>query len=237
MAAKSKREKAFDMFDNGLTTDSPQFKALKLKSSTKYNYLSRWRADRGIESPEEPVEEPVTTKQPASTKKLDRTKGTNLGGGEKVAMLIEKEPALIKQPVRSEEPSPPEDEPQLSEGSKGKEHSSRDIQMQAWFAPPGGNGKEPPENGVNPPSGENPLGDGLTLAHGGIDDEGLKIQCRINVKTYMLYRYVASNQSVGEDGNPRELLIGDFIDDCVEDVFLGRGLDLGIINIKKGVNQ
>lgn len=54
---------------------------------------------------------------------------------------------------------------------------------------------------------------------------GLPISVRISVKTLALYQ-IARAMS----GDSLEL--GDFIDDCVEDVFRGRGQDLGLIKTK-----
>ncbi|MFC1968548.1 hypothetical protein ACFLVX_04080 [Chloroflexota bacterium] len=53
---------------------------------------------------------------------------------------------------------------------------------------------------------------------------GLTVTVEISVKTLMLYQIAASRQQ-------DELTFGDFIDTCVEDFYLGRGLDLGLIRI------
>lgn len=43
----SKKDKAFELFDEGKNPSSPEVKALKLKGSTKYNYYSEWLKKRG----------------------------------------------------------------------------------------------------------------------------------------------------------------------------------------------
>lgn len=56
---------------------------------------------------------------------------------------------------------------------------------------------------------------------------GLPITTKISVKTLALYQ-IASSTS--ED----KLSLGDFIDQCVDDFFEGRGMSLGLINNKGG---
>lgn len=57
---------------------------------------------------------------------------------------------------------------------------------------------------------------------------GIPISINISIKTLALYQ-IASSSS----GN--NLDIGDFLDDCVADWFKGRGLDLGLVKLNKGV--
>ena len=54
--------------------------------------------------------------------------------------------------------------------------------------------------------------------------QGLTFAVTVSTKTLMLYQIAASQQ---ED----ELTLGDFIDGCVQDVYQGRGFDLGLIKI------
>ncbi len=57
--------------------------------------------------------------------------------------------------------------------------------------------------------------------------QGLLIQAKISVKTMMLYEIAAG---MTKDG---PLLLGDFIDTCVEDTFRGRGKDLGLVELQE----
>jgi hypothetical protein len=57
--------------------------------------------------------------------------------------------------------------------------------------------------------------------------EGLPIRVAISIKTLALYQYMRA-----KSGDSLEL--GDFIDDCVADVFRGRGFDLGLVKLEGG---
>ena len=72
---------------------------------------------------------------------------------------------------------------------------------------PGGNGGKP-KDGKKPP----------TMIAG----QGLTFAITISTKTLMLYQIAAAQQE-------EKLELGDFIDTCVEDTYLGRGLDLGLV--------
>ena len=47
----SKRDKAFELFDEGKTSSSPEVKALGLKGTTRYNYYADWQKSKGVTSP------------------------------------------------------------------------------------------------------------------------------------------------------------------------------------------
>ena len=57
--------------------------------------------------------------------------------------------------------------------------------------------------------------------------EGLPIRVAVSIKTLALYQYMRA-----KSGDSLEL--GDFIDDCVADVFKGRGFDLGLVKLEGG---
>lgn len=54
--------------------------------------------------------------------------------------------------------------------------------------------------------------------------EGLTFAVTISVKTLMFYQYACSQSS-------EPLSFGDFVDACVEDVYTGRGFDLGLVRV------
>jgi len=58
---------------------------------------------------------------------------------------------------------------------------------------------------------------------------GLPIRVQLSIKTLALYQIAASRS---DDG----LSLGDFIDSCAEDYFKGRGVDLGLVELKGGEN-
>lgn len=59
---------------------------------------------------------------------------------------------------------------------------------------------------------------------------GLPIKVRLSVKTLALYQ-IASTTAENLGGNG--LSLGDFLDQCAADFFVGRGSDLGLIKLEK----
>lgn len=59
---------------------------------------------------------------------------------------------------------------------------------------------------------------------------GLPIKVSLSLKTLALYQ-IAATTSKNLGGN--NLSLGDFLDQCVEDFFVGRGSDLGLIKLAK----
>lgn len=64
-----------------------------------------------------------------------------------------------------------------------------------------------------------------------VADEGIMCNVRLSLHTLSLYK-IANQSSVDITGLP--LSLGDFLDDCVEDFYQGRGLALGLINLGAG---
>lgn len=63
-----------------------------------------------------------------------------------------------------------------------------------------------------------------------IAGQGISIRVEISAKSLHYYEIAATTATVAGDGN---LSIGDFIDDCIEDFFRGRGQSLGLIKLSK----
>jgi len=77
----SKKDKAFELFDEGKTPIRPEVKALRLRGTTKYNYYRLCRENRGITASPQSISEAKTTR---------KGKGkTVLLGGESVASISE----------------------------------------------------------------------------------------------------------------------------------------------------
>lgn len=68
-----------------------------------------------------------------------------------------------------------------------------------------------------------------------IVSEGLTVTVNLSLKTLMLYQ-VAANLQKTQDPEV-ELMLGDFVDVCVEDVYKGRGYDLGLVRSNGGKKQ
>ena len=60
---KSKKDKAFELFDKGLDYKSPEVKALGLKGPIRYNYYRYWRIARGIIASPEAIGEATPSKK------------------------------------------------------------------------------------------------------------------------------------------------------------------------------
>jgi len=57
-----------------------------------------------------------------------------------------------------------------------------------------------------------------------VNGEGLRFAVTISVKTLMFYQYASSRSKY-------PLSFGDFVDACVEDAYMGRGYDLGLVKL------
>lgn len=60
---KSRKDKAFELFDRGFDYNSPEIKALGLKGTAKYNYRRLWRIARGIIASPEAIGEAKPSKK------------------------------------------------------------------------------------------------------------------------------------------------------------------------------
>lgn len=176
----SKKDKAFELFDEGKTTSSPEVKELKLKGATRYNYYAEWQKAGGVASP--------------SPKAISEAK---------VKGKVVSELKMIAEP--KEEVN--EEEEKVNEEGEGEKEEEEEE-------------KEPPESKEKPK--EKPSTDGKKSPPTMVAGQGLTFAITISTKTLMLYQLAATYQD-------DELTLGDFIDTCVEDTYLGRGLDLGLV--------
>ena len=222
---KTRKARAFELFDAGYGVSSPEIKRLQLKGSTKYNYYLEWKKSRGVTD---------STEEGKAGGKLRKVGNTPLPKGESIAGLKDVEtPDKVKSveppsPAAGEAEQPASDEPEelwLEDKLTDEEMQGLERVIEERRAAD----KLPPE-GTEPPDGtELPAGDGKeepkNRPRAGIIGEGLLVQVRISVKTLALYEFAHNLQT-------EEMSLGDFIDACVEDVYRGRGKDLGIISLK-----
>ena len=59
----SKKDKAFELFDQELEVGSPEIKDLGLKGATKYNYYRDWEIARGVIASPEAIGEATATRK------------------------------------------------------------------------------------------------------------------------------------------------------------------------------
>lgn len=142
---------------------------------------------------------------------------TTLPGGESVAGIKEK-PEAVKSAETKAEPIVTEAEEE-EEGTEAKSIESRSKETVGIIKAAGGNGE------------------GKTLKEklSSVAGEGLIVQVSISTKSMLLYQVARTMQQ----GRGDELTLGDFIDDAIEDMFAGRGLELGLIqtNQKEGAKS
>jgi hypothetical protein len=198
-----RRDAIYSLFDRGYIPTSPEVKKLGMKLKTRHAYYAGWKQTRGI-------------------------KPTSLPGGETV--MVEK--AVPEPRAAQAEPEPEENEPetvvrqpgavpgdQHPYSVKDEEEDDEDHDGQGETSTVG--------NAKISVIRDAPLTKTKSLKES-IAGEGLIIQAKISSKTLALYE-IARTQSRLVDGE--ELSMGDFIDTCVEDFYIGRGLDLGLIKV------
>lgn len=229
MAVNCIRE-AFKLFDQGKIPSSPEVKDLPVRPSTRRNYYYRWlrkQKPRPEEAP--PVaasaieESPDVIKQsgqlPSDGTIIPKELGKVMSEDD-IAREIKEEKEEKREPKTIS--SKPAGVLELAgSGDKGRD-GGRDE-------PPGGDGNEPPDDGEdgngkekeNTPKG----GDLTTVVYG----SGIKLVVDLSIKTIALYQHAATEHI--RRGNKKPLKLGDFLDDCVEDFYRGRNLDLGLVEI------
>ncbi len=218
---KTKKERAFELFDAGVPLNSPEIKRLQLKGSTKYNYYGEWKKARGITDSTEEEKDGIRSSGVVGK--------TQLLGGETIAGLNEKDRPEKQEPV--EGPSPAEgetkqpgseQEPLWAEDLTNEEISSLERIVEEQRA----SDKEPPED--KPPPDKGKEESSKEKARSSIIGEGLAIQVKISVKSMALFEDARHRifLNTGE-----KIMLGDFIDTCIEDFYKGRGMDLGIVQI------
>ena len=235
----SKMMQMWRLLAQGYAKNSPEVKQLGIKSSTRENYASKYLK---LGSP--------TLDQLKKGNYTSRSTGpilpTSLPGGESISGFNEntfKPDIDTSEPVQEQENDQDTDDdfiPDLDDDDISQEipsgdadidirdDDSIDIEEPEKPAKPtgervevrkNGNGKKPDEDGGGP----------------SIVSEGLTVTVNLSLKTLMLYQ-VAANLQKAEDVE-LELLLGDFIDTCVEDVYRGRGYDLGLVRMDGGKKQ
>ncbi len=219
-ASLSNKHRVWLVLARGESLNSPKAKAIRgVKYSSKRKYQSEWRAAG------RPTEEMIL-KMAAETRMNEHqpVAATALPGGESVQIISEKSisqemdqdpelmPALEDEP--EEEMSPePDDEVELLPQADNP-------------APPGHDGEESEDEGEEIEIASNGKNKKETQA---VSATSLRVTVEISVKTLMLYHIAATKHR--ESGEEGELTLGDFIDACAEDTYVGRGLDLGLVSI------
>ena len=209
---QTKKAMAFGLFSQGYLPKSKELKDIGLYSSNRYKYYYEWEAlgKPTGEQPHHSQSSMVSTKSP---------------GGENIGGIDETKPKpKLSETLRQEEQSPegvedeaeeieeqPETKPE-AEPEKPKAQTEGVGVVSEVITPKGKDGKlEGAERKI-----------ATTIA-----DDGIKCVVFLSLQTLALFKIASSTQAQYDGGN--SLLLGDFIDTCVEDYFDGRGKKLGLI--------
>lgn len=232
---KTKKEKAFELFDQGFDVSSPEIKALKLKSGTRHNYHSEWlhhdprsanEQGLGKKVKEARLKAKAKDDEGAPPLVIDETRQPAQSNADWLEDGVEQHFGPDEKPVR---PEPAPRRPIMSEGLDVEDEEE----------------KEPEESKPAAPHSEIRPKKKLNEILSSISSEGIPMKVFLSIKTLNLYE-IAKSLARANDGNGNghgeqevELSLGDFLDMAVEDYFVGRGYDLGLIQLedeKEAVN-
>lgn len=213
---KSKREKAFELFDQGLGPNSDEVAALKLKGGSRRNYYSRW-LNKGSGGGDN---------QPAGT-----------AGGEKPTMTKDKkEEGVVGMAIDETKIKPePEQKQEQTEKDKWFEEGSKELEKQDESEGEAEGEPEKESEERTPTIDETSSGDGkgektLPDILSSMSSEGIVIRIIVSIKTLTLYE-IARASSLARLG--KDLSMGGFVDIVAEDYYDGRGYELGLITKKE----
>ena len=201
--AISKRKQAFALYDQGFVPGSDEVKAVP---GLKAN--TRWTYYTQWRK----IKGIKTVGQGA---KPDGTTAVAASAGESVRVIAEKVPP--KPP-----PPPPPENGDTPEADKKEDEEEEDGFPSLDGGPGAATGEAEKTAAVT-----EKVGKGGEPQYKSVAGQGLLVQVKISVKTMMLYEIAASMTKNGP------LLLGDFIDTCVEDTYRGRGKDLGLVEIQE----
>ena len=197
-----KKEKSFELFEKGLSPSSPEVKALGLKAQTRANYYHLW-------------------KQAGGSISQASTGGESIGGIDESRAPI---PTEAKDPPTEEVmEANPEEEPPVGESNLEEDPLAGESKIGQGEAI-GAVSEAAKEKGKDGKPGGPEKKLATTIA-----EDGIKCTVFLNLQTLALFRIAASTQAQLNGGEP--LLLGDFLDTCAEDYFLGRGKKLGLMPV------
>lgn len=227
MAPKSKRKQAFELFDKGFLPNSPEVKALGLKSTTRGNYYTQWGKGEKYDA--------------AKKRRKTVVDGETIGAFSEDITVNEKkieQQSEVDQPEDEpidpdEETESPDDEPieENSESNPDISESEGDVVEEDDVLVTMGEineaGVDKKKNGKKP---EKELKIATTVV-----DNGIRCTVFLSLNTLTLYKMAAATQAEMDGKEP--LKLSDFLDTCVEDFFAVRGKKLGLIVSGKEINN
>ncbi len=221
---KTKKSKAFDLFNQGFTPSSSEVKAIGLHPSNRYKYFGEWEK---LGKPPEPSRQGkasiISSSKPSGetigaldeTKTKPKTQTPEVQPEEKTDQLEE---APEEEPESEPEPELwPEDIP--GEEARAKVRALVEAESVGTVSevatPKGKDGK--------------PIGPEQKIATT-VAEDGIKCTVLLSLQTLTLYSIAKSTQAQFAENGDGELSMGDFLDTCAEDFFRVRGKKLGLIN-------
>jgi len=236
---RSKKERLFELFDQGKTPSDEECKKIGLKGNTRYNYFSDWKVQRGLTDVQVPMgenpiaaaaEEQVTVSsvegtprpQPADTPPVRPAEPSPVFSSEELNAIEnqdeegdeEEEEPVEPEPVEPE-PGAPADIPDDSGNGHGDEERLEAAETIA------------PVNTVRERREGKDGKEGKAALPRHIPTQGLKVTMEISVGTLTLYNF--AHAQVKQVDPEAELTLGDFFDHCVERYYSDRGLRLGLV--------
>jgi len=185
MAKGNLRAKAFQLFNEGKDSSSPEIKALGLKGGTRYTYYDNWK------------------KFKATGGETPKTEKVKLPGG---AIIGAYKPEIVEV---NEKPIDDELQDEVGQEAPAQGISGEAKELENEHKIPinlGGDGH----------------GNNLSIP-GKVVGTGIPVSVVLSLKSLSFWEVVHSID--------RTLTLDNFIDDCIEDFFNGRGKDLGLIEI------
>ena len=224
----SRKQACFALFDEGLSPSSPEVQALRLKSSTRASYYWEWKNGRGGKSSESPSGEHLGSINETKKSETKSTVSEQVGSIDEANQLqIKANPKETE--AKSEESSSQEIPSLETEPEEGDEETeaSNDEKDEVEDPAPSGEGV----GVVNEAGGKEKKGKDKGEAI--ILGEGVKCVVLLSKATLALHEIAATKHAQLSKNGKSPLLLGDFLDTCVENFFKDRNLRLGLVDISE----
>ena len=230
----SKRKLAFELFAQGFPPTSPEVKALGLTSKSRSNYYMEFKNETGATYGNE-----KQTTVPSSGAK------SQLPGNEGIETPVEEKPAAIdlvealtngpEIPVddqggeegvaaQGNKVANEEDEVADEEGTKEEEVATEESKV-AKETIEASDQTKPTKKEEKPA----PRKFAPTIA-----ESGIKVSIYLSIQSLSYYKMAAQYHLAQTGGVEGPLVLGDFCDTCIQDYFVGRDQELGIVRKGNG---
>lgn len=209
----TKKEAILALFAEGKSPSSPEVQAIGLKSPTRATYYWEWKKGGGK----------VTGSLSEGTGSVAKQRsGETIGGIDETKQMKKEAKSPDTEAKSGEEsesteanPANPENQQEPTEAEEEKPKPQESIGGASEVR-----GKAEDDKSETKP----PAKAGLTIA-----EEGIRCVVFLSLPTLTLYEIAAARQTQLAGNGVTKLLLGDFIDTCVNTFFKDRKLELGLI--------